>query len=387
MPHVLTLKKTEGKPGEVYYPIQLKETPKPTPGPGEVLVRIHAAALNHREHFMRQHLYPGISFEAPLLADGVGTVTALGPSCSARAAELLLHKRVLLTPCRGWASDPAGPEDPRKFAVVGGSRVYPALGYAQDWIAVPEAEVEPCPDHLSDAEAAALPLVGLTAWRALVTKAGAPLIAGNGAENKAGINVLVTGIGGGVALAALQLAVARGCNVWVTSSSADKIERAVALGARGGVSYRDSAESGPWEKKLATLLPRERPHLDAVIDGAGGDIVARTVRLLRPGGIIACYGMTIAPKMDWHMGAVLQNIELRGSTMGSRAEFADMVAFVRERRIVPVVSRVTRGLDDLAGIEALFEDIREGRQFGKLVVEISSSGAAGVGAGATDAKL
>ncbi|RYP78500.1 hypothetical protein DL771_000453 [Monosporascus sp. 5C6A] len=390
MPHVLTLEKIEGKPGEVYYPLQLKETPKPTPGPGEVLVRIHAAALNHRDHFMRQHLYPGISFEAPLLADGVGTVTALGHSCSTRATEQLLHKRVLLTPSRGWASDPAGPEDPKRFAVVGGSRAYPAVGYAQDWIAVPEAEVEPCPDHLSDAEAAALPLVGLTAWRALVTKAGAPLIAGAEAENKRRFNVLVTGIGGGVALAALQFAVARGCDVWVTSSSADKIERAVALGARGGASYRDSAGSGPWEKKLAALLPPERPYLDAVIDGAGGDIVARTVRLLRPGGIIASYGMTIAPKMDWQMGAVLQNIELRGSTMGSRAEFADMVAFVRERRIAPVVSRVARGLGDLEGIEALFADMREGRQFGKLVVEVSpssSSGAAGDVAGATDAKL
>ncbi|RYO87243.1 hypothetical protein DL762_003404 [Monosporascus cannonballus] len=385
MPRVLTLEKTEGKPGEVYYPLQLKETPKPRPGPGEVLVRIHAASLNHRDHFMRQHLYPGISFESPLLADGVGTVTALGPSCSARAADHLLHRRVLLTPSRGWASDPAGPEDPKKFAIVGGSRAYPAVGYAQDWIAVPEAEVEPCPDHLSHAEAAALPLVGLTAWRALVTKAGAPLIAGDETENGRRFNVLVTGIGGGVALAALQFAVARGCDVWVTSSSAGKIERAVALGARGGVSYRDSGD-GPWEKQLAALLPHERPYLDAVIDGAGGDIVTRTVRLLRPGGIIANYGMTIAPKMDWHMGAVLQNIELRGSTMGSRAEFADMVAFVRERRIAPIVSRVARGLDDIAGIEALFEDMREGRQFGKLVVEISSS-TDGDAEAAADAKL
>ncbi|RYP19131.1 hypothetical protein DL766_008517 [Monosporascus sp. MC13-8B] len=370
MPRVLTLEKTEGKPGEVYYPLQLKETPKPRPGPGEVLVRIHAASLNHRDHFMRQHLYPGISFESPLLADGVGTVTALGPSCSARAADHLLHRRVLLTPSRGWASDPAGPEDPKKFAIVGGSRAYPAVGYAQDWIAVPEAEVEPCPDHLSHAEAAALPLVGLTAWRALVTKAGAPLIAGDETENGRRFNVLVTGIGGGVALAALQFAVARGCDVWVTSSSAGKIERAVALGARGGVSYRDSGD-GPWEKQLAALLPHERPYLDAVIDGAGGDIVTRTVRLLRPGGIIANYGM---------------NIELRGSTMGSRAEFADMVAFVRERRIAPIVSRVARGLDDIAGIEALFEDMREGRQFGKLVVEISSS-TDGDAEAAADAKL
>lgn len=172
-----------------------------------------------------------------------------------------------------------------------------------------------------------------------------------------------------MALAALQFAAALGCNAYVTSSDPAKLARArLELGAVGGVSYREA----DWDKQLARLLPRDRPFLDAVVDGAGGDVVARAARLLKPGGVIASYGMTVAPKMDWVMVAVLKNIELRGSTMGSRREFGDMVAFVAERGIRPVVSRVAKGLGNLKEIEELFEDIREGRQFGKLVIEIGA---------------
>jgi len=90
--------------------------------------------------------------------------------------------------------------------------------------------------------------------------------------------------------------------------------------------------------------------------------------------VISCYGMTIAPKMDWLMGAVLKNIELKGSTMGSRKEFADMMEFVRTNQLKPVVSRVVQGLD-IAAIDTLFDDMKTGSQFGKLVVEISKQGA------------
>lgn len=235
------------------------------------------------------------------------------------------------------------------------------VGTGAEYVVVNEGEVAPCPGHLSDAEAAALPLVGLTGWRALVTKGGL-----GGVEGAKGKNVLVTGIGGGVALQVLGFAVAMGANVWVTSGEEGKIQRAVELGAKGGVNYKEK----DWDQKLKGMLPKDRPYLDVVVDGAGGDVVARSVKLLKQGGVIACYGMTVGPKMDWLMQATLRHIELRGCTMGSRREFEEMVKFVREKKIRPVVSRVVKGLDNLEGIESLFEDMKAGRQFGKLVILI-----------------
>lgn len=337
--------------------LQLKEVAIPEPGPKEVLIRLNAAALNHRDLFIRQHLYPGISFDHPMLADGHGTIVKSGPQC---VRNLQPQQDVIINPARGWEAHPDGPEDLRKYAVIGSTMLYDA-GTAQDYIVCTEEDVEPAPACLTPAEGAALPLVGLTGWRALVTKTG---------DNaRAGRNILVTGIGGGVALQVLQFAVALGCNVYVTSGDQAKIDKAVKLGAKGGVLYRDQ----DWDKKLLKTLPADRPYIDAVIDGAGGDIVARTVRILKPGGIISIYGMTVNPKMDWSMQAVMKNIELRGSTMGSRSEFREMVKFVGEKQIHPVVSRVVKGLRNLEGIDSLFQEMKDGKQFGKLVIDISSS--------------
>ncbi len=268
----------------------------------------------------------------------------------------------MLLPTRGWESDPDGPEDLAKdFAIIGASAATD-VGTAQEWIVVGEEDVVAAPGHLTPAEGAALPLVGVTGWRALVSKGGA--------NSGKGRNVLITGIGGGVALQVLQFAVARGCNVWVTSGDKLKIEKAVVLGAKGGVIYKEKG----WEKVLGGMLPKERPFLDMVVDGAGGEVVRKTVKLLKPGGVISCYGMTVGPKMDWLMQATLKQIELKGSTMGSKAEFKEMVEFVREHKIRPVVSRVVKGLDNLEGIDSLFEDMKAGRQFGKLVIQIGGEG-------------
>ncbi|CAI6090061.1 hypothetical protein V2G26_006449 [Clonostachys chloroleuca] len=356
MSRVLHIKQVAGKPGEVYYPLQLREDPRPKPGNGEVLVRISAAALNHRDLFIRQHLYPAISFDNPMLADGYGTVVELGSNV---AQPELLNKSVLLTPMRGWESDPDGPDGGRSYAVIGSSRITPA-GTAQDYVVVSEKDVVVAPDHLSAVEGAALPLVGLTGWRALVTKtnAAAP-----------GKNILITGIGGGVALQTLQFGVAFGANVFVTSGDPEKIEKAKQLGAKGGIIYKEPK----WEASLRELLPKDRPFIDAIIDGAGGDIVAKAVKLLKPGGVISQYGMTVGPKMDWSMLGVLNNIELKGSTMGSTREFKDMVTFVSKHKIRPVISRSVKGLDNLEAIDGLFSEMKVGSQFGKLVIEINGT--------------
>ncbi|PYH80699.1 putative alcohol dehydrogenase [Aspergillus uvarum CBS 121591] len=360
MSKAVFLTKAEGKPGQVYYPLSVQTQVLPTPQGRELLIRLTAASLNHRDVFLRQHLYPGVTFDVPLGADGVGTVVGAGPDVT--DPQRWQGKRVILNPGVGWDRSPDGPEDPKGYRIMGGTKLY-NKGTLQEYVAIEESEVEEAPEHLSDAEAAALPLTGLTGWRALVVKAG-ERNSGKGAA------ILVTGIGGGVALMVLRFAVARGVDVYVTSSSEEKIKKAVELGAKGGVNYKEEG----WEKKLLGQLPPGKPSFDAVIDGAGGDAVEKAVKLLKAGGILSVYGMTVAPKMPFLMQAVLKNIEVRGSTMGSRKEFKEMVEFVRSQKIHPVVSRVVQSdLGDIPALDDLFQDMKEGKQFGKLVFEFGKA--------------
>ncbi|KAL4741506.1 hypothetical protein BDV11DRAFT_203424 [Aspergillus similis] len=356
MSKAIFLGKAEGKPGKVYYPLALKTLPQPTPQGTELLVKLSAAALNHRDMFLRQHLYPGITFDVPMGADGVGTVVGAGPDVTNPGRWQ--GKRVILNPGIGWKDSLDGPEDPTGYKIMGGTKFYDK-GTLQDYITIDESEVEEAPEHLSDAEAAALPLAGLTGWRALVVKAG-ERNTGKGAA------VLITGIGGGVALISLLFAVARGADVYVTSSSEDKIRKSIELGAKGGVNYKEDG----WEKKLLGLLPEGKKNFDAVIDGAGGNSVEKSVKLLKAGGVLSVYGMTVSPVMPFLMQAVLKNIDVRGSTMGSRKEFKDMVEFVKTHKVRPVVSRVVQAeLSDVAALDGLFQDMKDSKQFGKLVIE------------------
>jgi len=176
----------------------------------------------------------------PLLADGYGIVTSVGSA----ASKSWIGKAVILTPGRGWDSSPTGPESPTGYKILGGTTTIP-VGTLQEVVCVEESEVEEAPSHLSPAEAAALPLTGLTGWRAFVTKSG---------NAEAGKNILVTGIGGGVALNVLQFAVAKGCNVYVTSGDEAKIEKAKNMGAKGGVNYKTEG----WEKGRGVGGERDR---------------------------------------------------------------------------------------------------------------------------------
>lgn len=288
-----------------------------------------------------------------MLADGYGTVVEVGSSVKNKD---ILNKPVILTPMRGWESDPVGPEADAG-PIVCGSAQGTEMGTAQDYVVVEEEEAVAAPPHLSPAEGAALPLVGLTGWRAFVTKSG---------NAEPGRNILITGVGGGVALQVLQFAVGFGCNVFVTSGDQAKIDKAKKMGAKGGVIYKNNG----WEKELNAMLPDDRHRLDAIIDGAGGNVVSKACKMLKPGGVIVQYGMTVAPKMDWNMQAVLMNVDLKGSTMGSRKEFKEMVAFVNEKKIRPIVSKTVKGLSNLEAIDGLFSEMDAGRQFGKLVIEI-----------------
>ncbi|MCJ1392204.1 hypothetical protein MMC18_005071 [Xylographa bjoerkii] len=277
-----------------------------------------------------------IGFGRPLLCDDCGIVVKLSPHCGPTASSSLFNDLLVLAPVLGWDSDLDGPKDLAKYAIIGASNHYPH-GAAQDFIVNRESEAECCPDHLSPVEGVALPLL--------------------------------KGIGGGVALQVLQIGVAIGCNVFVTSGSDVEIDKAVRMDAKGGINYKTEA----WKRRLRKMLPFDRAFLDAVIDGAGSDIIAKASCLLKPGGVICSYGMTVGPKMDWSMQAVLKHIDLLCCTTGSRVEFKAFMEFVKEHRLRPIVSRTVKGLDNFDAIDKLFQDMKLGKQVGKLVIEVDST--------------
>ncbi|KAG9313485.1 hypothetical protein JVU11DRAFT_5810 [Chiua virens] len=226
------------------------------------------------------------------------------------------------------------------------------------YVVVERDQVIRSPDHLDDVHMAAWPVGGLTAWRAAIVNA----------RVAQGHNVLITGIGGGVALIALQLCLTKGATVFVTSGSEDKLAKAVALGASGGVNYK----SADWPHQLAKLLEMRGGSglLDAVIDSGGGDIMGQVNKILKPGGRVNIYGMTANPVVKFTMREVLKQHQLIGSTMGSRQDLIDATRFIAEHAIVPAVSHVLEGLEFA---EDGFELMKHASQFGKIVIRMDGS--------------
>ncbi len=318
---------------------RIEERPEPEPRAGEVRVRITAAALNRRDVFIRRGLYPSIQWPVIGGSDGCGVVDAVGDE---RHSDLI-GRRVVIDPSLEWGDDPRvqGPD----YSILG----MPHQGTFAEKLCVPRGNVHDAPGHLTDHQAAALPLAGLTAWRAVTTRA----------RLKPGEKVLVTGIGGGVALAALQIARAMGADVWVTSSKPAKLEAAERLGARGGFLYTDDS----WRKQAA----KAAGGFDVIIDGAGGAGFGDLIRLLAPAGRLAFYGGTAGKWpaiLPQHL--FFKQVEILASTMGSHAEFAALCPFVETHGVVPVVDRVF----DLADGAAAFDRLEAGAQFGKVVLAI-----------------
>lgn len=269
---------------KVYYPLKLANVPSPSLPTPHLVIRILAASLNHRDLFIRQNLYPGIDTSIPLGSDGVGIVQS---GSTPDLDSQWRGKRVVLIPGVGWDSNPLAPESRGRYVILGSTKGAPC-GTLSEFVAVEPKQVVHCPPHLTNAEAAAFPLAGLTAYRALFTKG----------QISSGSKLLITGIGGGVGLAALLLAVAAGAEVYVTSSSEMKIARAKELGAKDGILYTNSN----WSRELK----KRSGELDVVLDSAGGDICTHAVPLLKQGGTIVTYGMTLGPKTPFTMQAVLK---------------------------------------------------------------------------------
>ncbi|ORZ00135.1 NAD-binding protein [Syncephalastrum racemosum] len=326
-----------------YSAVVVEDSEYPKQGSSQdALVNLQAVAFNHRDLWILKGLYPGIVPESVLGSDAVGTLQGA-------TSKLAEGRRVLLNPGHGWISRKAGPEN--KFSILG---LLPDVGTFADKVAIDEDELVACPDHLSTVEAAALPLAGLTAYRALFTKG----------EVEAGDHVLITGIGGGVALFALQFAVAAGANVYVSSSSDEKIQKAIELGAKGGINYKDD----DCIDKLKAKLGDNR--LSAIIDGAGGPLYGEYHKVLNLGAKVVQYGHTASPQgVTFNAQYWIKNVDFRGSTMGSRREFHEMVAFVDRHKIKPIVSHTWKGLNQ-ENVDDACNVMDNSDQFGKLVIQL-----------------
>lgn len=327
-------------------PVQLIETARPSAGASEVIVNIKAAALNHRDVFVQQGKYPGIQTPIVQGSDGAGVVVEVGEGVDTH----WIGQEVIINPALNWGLDDRFYG--KDFRILG----MPDAGTFAEYLKISANNLVAKPNHLTFEQAAALPLAGLTGWRALVSRAGL----------KAGERVLVTGIGGGVALFVLQFAVALGAEVWVTSGSDEKIEKAIALGAKGGVNYKDPN----WLKNLMAAAGADRSgYFDVIIDSAGGAGFAKLIDAATSGGRICFFGGTTGNITDIVPAKVFfKQLSIFGSTMGTDAEFAEMVAFVAKHQIIPVVDSVR----PLAEAESALRLMDEGGQFGKIVLKVGS---------------
>ncbi|KAF5334505.1 hypothetical protein D9611_013792 [Ephemerocybe angulata] len=344
----LTVQKaTEKSTNREKYPMDAVITERPIHAlkPDEVLLKVNAVGFNHKDVWVRKGLYPAITIGSEYGGDGAGLVVASG-----KQDDSLLNTRMFLNPSVGWKSNPDAPES--RLGVLGGT---PAGGTFADYLVVKRDLLIPSPNHLDDVQVAALPLGGVTAWRAAVVNA----------QVKAGQHVLITGIGGGVALFALQFCLGLGAHVYVTSGTQEKLEKAIALGAKGGANYKDK----DWPKQINDLIQKtsKGAALDAVIDSGGGPIFGQVSKFMREGGRLVCYGMTASPTITMTMREVLKNLKVLGSTMGSQKDLEDATEFISTHKIVPIVSHVFEGLDSA---EAGFAVLDKGEQFGKVVLRI-----------------
>ena len=313
---------------------------QPVAQAGEVRIKVLAAALNHRDVWITQGQYAGIKYPTILGSDGVGIVESVGEGVSSE----FIGQTVIINPNNQWGDSQR--HQSKQYHIMG----LPKDGTLAEFVVVDADKIRLAPAHLTIEQAAALPLAGLTAYRALFGRA----------QLQAGEKVLISGIGGGVALFAMQFAIAAGAEVYVTSSSEEKIAKAVQLGAKAGVLYNQEN----WQKAFVKTYG----EMDIVIDSACGNGFAALIDVLAFGGRIAFYGggqgaiNGLNPqKIFWKQVSIL------GSTMGSDQQFVEMVDFVEKHHIKPDIDGTYAQEDG----QPAFKHMVQGAQFGKIVVRVA----------------
>jgi len=309
------------------HPAVLAAVDLPSPQSDDVLLDMQYSALNHRDVFITKGLYPNLQPGVILGSDGVG---------------LWKEKPFLINPNVQWGPDHRLPED--KYNILG----MPRDGTFCEKMAMKTDRLVEVPAHLTMEQAGALPLAGLTAYRVLFSRCQCAK------EDR----VCVSGIGGGVAIFVLQFALAQGAEVWVTSSSKEKIERAIDMGAAGGYLYTNEN----WHKSMK----KQTGGFDVIIDSAGGSGFSHLVSMANKGARIGIYGGSRGPIQNLSPQIIFWNhLNIFGSTMGSDQDFIAMVQFVDRHKIVPVVDSVFKMSDFHLGLNRM----DQGLQFGKIVFD------------------
>ncbi|HYM40844.1 MAG TPA: zinc-binding dehydrogenase [Thermoplasmata archaeon] len=325
-----------------------EDRPEPVPGPDEVLVHVHAASINHLDLTVRKGI-PTLNLVLPhiLGADLAGEVAQLGSD----VAGLELGDRVVANP--GLTCGHC------EFCVAGDDSLCPEYrilgehlpGTYAEYIAVPAKNLLPIPVDMDWIPAAAAPLVFMTAWRLLVTRA----------RIRPGEDVLILGAGSGVSTAAIQIAKLAGCTVYTTSSSDAKLQRAKEIGADVVVNYT----AMPWSKAIWELTGKR--GVDVVLDHVGEATFKDSLRSLRKGGRLVVPGATTGPMPQIDLRYLFwRQLSVLGSTMANRREFEEVMKLVFMGRLKPVVDRVFP-LKEAAQAHAYLE---RGEQFGKVVLRV-----------------
>lgn len=305
--------------------------------PGEVRVLIKAAALNHRDEWCRKGLYPNIKDGVVLGSDGAGIVSEIGEGVD----YSWLQKEVIINPALNWGDNQKVQSN--SFEILG----MPRNGTLAESVIVPVDRLHDKPAHMSWEEAGALPLAGLTAFRALTYQGNI----------QPGENLLVTGFGGGVAQFAVQFGIALGANVSTSSSSTEKLVRAKALGVEFAFNYMDHN----WISKAL----EDTNGFDVIIDSAVGDTLNHLIQVAKPGGKIIFYGATLGNPGKLDARQIFWNqLKIMGTTMGSDMDFKNMISLVCEKEIHPLIDQVFK-FDEA---EKAFDRMRDGKQTGKIVL-------------------
>jgi NADPH:quinone reductase-like Zn-dependent oxidoreductase len=327
--------------------LRYEDAPTPEPGPGQVLIRVAAAALNHLDLIVRGRGPSNLPLPHISGADGAGVIAATGPGApSARVGE-----RVVINPglsCGVCRYCRAGEQSLcASFGILGRD----ARGTLAEYVVVPAENAHPIPAGLSFVEAAAAPLVMMTAWRMLVTQARAA----------AGEKVLVVGAGGGVATAAIQIARLLGATVYATTGGSEKVRRACELGADEAIDYK-TADVAVAVKQLTA-----GEGVDVVVDSVGAATFASSIECLGKGGRLVTCGATTAPLTQLDIRNFWRKqISLHGSTMANDREFRAVMSLLAAGKLRPIVDRVYP-LSETAAAQAYLESAG---QFGKVVLDV-----------------